>query len=804
MTDFEKLGVFYLGAEYDLETGQRKERLLLYDSKDLVTHAVCVGMTGSGKTGLGICLLEEAAIDGIPCIIIDPKGDLTNLMLSFPDLKPDDFLPWISEGEARDKGLTREQFASRRADLWRNGLQEWGQDGDRIQRLRDSAEFAVYTPGSSAGTPVSILHSFSVPDSRVIDDLELLRERIQSTVSSILGLLGVEADPLRSREHILLSTIFERSWRERRNLDIPGLIQQIQDPQTERIGVMNLEAFYPAKDRFELAMMLNNLLAAPGFELWMSGEPLDIGRMLHTANGKPRVSIFSIAHLNDSERMFFVSLLFTQFLGWVRMQPGTDSLRAILYMDEIFGYFPPVANPPSKEPLLVLLKQARAFGVGIVLATQNPVDLDYKGLSNAGTWFIGRLQTERDRERLLDGLETLGGAVRRTEVGRILSTLNSRVFFMNNVHEEGPVVFESRWALSYLAGPLTREQIHRLPKPEANVSSPAVEETQPVDRIPHSAAASQQRPVLPPHVPEAFLPVHRPESIDAKLLYVPGLLAFGKIFYADAKVGIALQQEIIRLAMFHDDNISWDSSTEIAITDSELEKLPEVDASFQDVPEIAIQSKSYNVWKKSFSDWMFHDHRLVLMKSENLQQFSQPNESEQSFRIRLQQASRENRDRLVERIRQKYARRIESLQEKIRRAEVTVEREQHQATQQKVQTAISFGATVLGALFGRKRVSVSTLGRATTAARGVGRSMKESQDIERARENVTALHQQLKDLEGRLLEETHELQDRLDPMKEVLTEVEIRPKKSGISVSQITLAWIPHWLDDEGKLHPAF
>ncbi len=460
-SDFEKLGVFYLGRPHDLRAGKsRGDEPLLYDAKDLVTHAVCVGMTGSGKTGLCLSLLEEAALDGVPAIAIDPKGDLPNLLLTFPDLSPGDFAPWINEDDARRKGLTPEAYAAQQAELWRTGLGRWGQDGERIRRLRAAADFAIYTPGSTAGLPLSIVASFACPPAAVREDAELLRERVATTATSLLGLAGVDADPLKSREHVLVSTLLDTAWRAGRNLDIPTLIQEIQSPPMSRVGVLDLESFFPSRARFELAMAVNNLLAAPGFGAWMEGEPLDVARLLRTPEGKPRVAIVSIAHLSDAERMFFVSLLLNEVLGWMRAQSGTTSLRAILYMDEIFGYFPPVANPPSKTPLLTLLKQARAFGLGVVLATQNPVDLDYKGLSNAGTWFIGRLQTERDKARVLEGLE--GAAAGATGFDRqameaTIAGLGNRVFLMHDVHEDGPVVFETRWAMSYLRGPLTRD-----------------------------------------------------------------------------------------------------------------------------------------------------------------------------------------------------------------------------------------------------------------------------------------------------------------------------------------------------------
>jgi hypothetical protein len=463
---FEKLGAFYLGRPYDPVKKAAQPGLLLYDSKDLVTHAVCVGMTGSGKTGLCIDLLEEAALDGVPAIAIDPKGDLTNLMLTFPELRPEDFRPWINEDDARAKSLSPDAYAAQQAKLWRDGLAAWGEDGERIRRLKDAADFAIYTPGSSAGIPISILASFAAPAQGVRDDSELLRDRVTTTASSILGLLGIAADPIQSREHILIANLLTKAWSAGEGLDLGALIAQIQKPPMTRVGALDLESFYPEKERGQLAVKINNLLASPGFNAWLEGVPLDVGQLLRTESGKPRVAIVSIAHLSEAERMFFVSLLLGQVLDWVRTQSGTTSLRAVLYMDEIFGYFPPVAEPPSKRPLLTLLKQSRAFGLGIVLATQNPVDLDYKGLANTGTWFLGRLQTERDKARVLEGLESASAAAHaeldKGEIDKLLSGLSQRIFLMHNVHEDAPVVFESRWAMSYLRGPLTRDQIKKL------------------------------------------------------------------------------------------------------------------------------------------------------------------------------------------------------------------------------------------------------------------------------------------------------------------------------------------------------
>ncbi len=463
MHDFEKLGAFYLGKRYDTDSEKLTEELVLYDSKDLNTHAVIIGMTGSGKTGLGIGILEEAALDHIPVIAIDPKGDMGNLLLTFPKLAADDFQPWVNPRTATDKGQTVEQFAAGQAALWKKGLGEWGQDGKRIAQLRKNVDLNIYTPGSNSGVPVSVLQSFNAPEQALIDDIDLYRERVQSTATGILTLLGIDADPVASREHILISRLLDKAWREGRNLDVAGLIMEIQDPPITKVGVMNLDSFFPAKDRFALAMRLNNLLAAPGFEAWMQGTPLNAKSLLYTEEGKPRISIMSIAHLDDAQRMFFVSMLLNELIAWMRAQQGTSSLRAILYMDEIFGYMPPVANPPSKRLFLTLLKQARAYGLGLVLATQNPVDLDYKGLSNTGTWFIGRLQTERDKARVMEGLEgASGGKFNKQAMERTIAGLGKRRFLLHNVHEDEAVVFNTRWVMSYLAGPLTRDHIRTL------------------------------------------------------------------------------------------------------------------------------------------------------------------------------------------------------------------------------------------------------------------------------------------------------------------------------------------------------
>lgn len=802
--DFEKLGVFYLGKEYDLSSRQRSEVPILYDAKDLCTHAVCVGMTGSGKTGLCLALLEEAAIDGIPSIIIDPKGDLSNLLLTFPNLKPQDFRPWINEEDALKKGVTPDEFAAQQASLWSKGLQEWGQDGARIHRLKEAADFAIYTPASSAGLPVSIVKSFAAPPSEVIEDSELFRDRVNTTVTSLLGLLGMQADPLKSREHILLSTLLSQAWSAGKDVDLPDLIAQVQSPPIQRVGVMDIETFYPSKDRFALAMQINSLLASPGFSRWMEGEPLDIGAMIHSPSAKPRCIIFSIAHLSDPERMFFVSLLLNQVLGWVRTQSGTSSLRAILYMDEIAGYFPPTANPPSKQPLLTLMKQARAFGVGVVLATQNPVDLDYKGLANAGTWFIGRLQTDRDKQRVLDGLEGASAQASskfdRASMDRLLSQLGTRVFLMNNVHEDHPVVFETRWCLSYLRGPLTRAQIKVLTDSKRS-SAPAAPAAPDKSAAAFLLSGSPSRPVLPSEVPQYFLP----SRASGPVTYVPMLLGLSRIYYSDTKTNVDQEVSASLLATFTQGPVAidWDRAESAELSEADLEREPGAQSSFVPPPPDASNPKNYDAWKKSLADALFRAESISIFTCKELDQHSKPGESEKDFRLRLDQSSRETRDAALDKIRAKYASKSAALQDRRRRAEAKVAVQKEQASGAKWNTAISVGSAILGALLGRKTISAGNISKASTAARGVSRTMKESSDVGRAEEDVAAVDEQIQALEATMQTELDAAAANVDPTTIPLERITLKPRKTNITVKAVVLAWAPHTKDGD-ILKPAW
>lgn len=803
MQDFEKLGAFYLGKRYDVGAGELADDLVLYDAKDLTTHAVIIGMTGSGKTGLGIGLLEEAALDRIPVIALDPKGDLGNLLLSFPELKPDDFRPWINEREAADKGLEPAAFAQKQAELWRNGLADWGQDGERIRRLREAADLAIYTPGSSAGLEVSVLRSFAAPSPALREDADLYRERIQATATGVLALLDINADPITSREHILLSNILEKSWDADRDLDVSGLIQAIQKPPLEKVGVMDLEAFFPAKERFELAMGLNNLLAAPGFEAWMEGEPLDVGRLLYTESGGPRVSVMSIAHLPEAERMFFVSMLLNELIGWMRCQQGTSSLRAILYMDEVFGYLPPTANPPSKPLFLTLLKQARAYGLGLVLATQNPVDLDYKALSNAGTWCIGRLQTERDKARVMEGLEgaAAGGNFDKQRMEQLIAGLGKRVFLLHNVHETAPVVFHTRWAMSYLPGPFTRDQIKTLMAERKRVK-PTAAEASAMTETTAATENEQNAPVLAPGIDQYFLPLGR--DADGELIYQAGIIGAAKVRYESRKHAISATRDLLHLIFFEDGPVplDWAEAETLAIDVGRLEQAGRKGAAYAACPAPANDPKNYSDWEKRYQQWLRGDNPLTVLYSQTLDLVSEPGEDERAFRIRLQQAAREARDAEVRKLRKKFASRLDAQQKTITKAQQKLARESEQANQQQLSAAVSVGTALLGAFLGRK--GVGSVSRAGTAAKGLGRIGKERGDVARAEQDLQRAQQALAELEIELQDEVEAQDDLLNAQAETLEQIEIRPKSNDVQVQLLALIWAPYYRGADGFLTPAW
>ncbi|HKL62329.1 MAG TPA: DUF87 domain-containing protein [Woeseiaceae bacterium] len=804
MQDFEKLGAFYVGKAIDETTGTVGNELILYDSKDLTTHAVIIGMTGSGKTGLGIGLIEEAAMDHVPVIAIDPKGDLGNLLLTFPDLGADDFEPWVNPSAAVNQGRTVRQFAADQAALWKKGLADWGQDGERIRALRERADMAVYTPGSTAGLPVSVLRSFAAPDQAFREDRDLYRERVQATATSILSLLGIDADPVSSREHILIANLLDHHWSEGRDLDVATLIGLIQNPPLTRIGVMSLDAFYPPDQRFKLAMQLNSLLAAPGFEAWMEGEPLSAQGLFYTGTGKPRVSVMSIAHLSDPERMFFVSMLLNEIIAWMRAQPGTASLRALLYMDEIFGYMPPVANPPSKLLLLTLLKQARAYGLGLVLSTQNPVDLDYKGLSNTGTWFIGRLQTERDKARVMQGLEgaATGTGFDRGRLEQTIGGLGKRRFLLHNVHEDGPVVFNTRWVMSYLPGPLTRDQIRRLMAERREAAREAKAAPGATAPAPSAAGIAAAPPVMPPEIHQYWLPAGRENPGD--IVYRARLIGSAEAAYTSSRYAVDEQRRYLLAAEPGDGPavMDWNEAQELPVDAQALESRGLPGTAYAPLAEPLAAADHYADWERELKRWIRNERPVVLYRNRELKFTSEPGESEAEFRIRLQQAASEKRDQAVAKLRKRYASKVNTLENRLLRARQTLERESQQVAKKGIDTVISVGTAILGAVLGRKRLSTTTAGRIGSAVKTAGGMHKEAGDVARAEETVARVEAELAELDARMKEEVAALDTAFDAHSAELEEIPVRAAASNIRVHFVGLLWVPHRRTEDDRLIP--
>ncbi len=821
----EKLVSFYLGQEYDLAQGKALDVPVTYDARNLTTHAVIVGMTGSGKTGLGIILLEEAALDGVPSIVIDPKGDMTNLLLTFPDLHPEDFLPWVNADDARRKNMTEEEWAAAQAASWQKGLASTGQDGERIRRLKASAEFVIYTPGSSAGRPVSILDTFKAPDLSWDTDSELLRDKIGSVVSALLALVGIEADPMRSREHILLANIFENAWRAGKDMDLPKIIVGVQKPPFSQLGVMPLDTFYPEKDRMQLAMLLNGLMASPSFADWIQGDPMDVGALLHSATGKPKVSILYIAHLSDAERQFFVTLLLEQVVSWMRAQTGTTSLRALLYMDEVFGYLPPTANPPSKQPMLTLLKQARAFGLGLVLATQNPVDLDYKALTNAGTWFIGRMQADRDKQRLLDGLEsarTSGGGPSRSDFDRMISSVQPRVFILHSVYDDKPTIFTTRWAMSYLRGPLTITQLRQLqpqpaaagPAPTGAGPGPAGQPARPgrgaaepsfVPAAPGSGYSTVP-PQLPSEVTQVYVPVQIPFQtalaawtraqgvsvrtqvpLQGSLVYGPGLAGLATLYYAHTASRQTFEEEVAYLLPAEGEEMDW-SKGKAKLQSQDLERSPEDGAAFADLPRELGTAKRLAALQKRFEDYLAFNSTYTVRYNPSLKLYSEPGESEAEFQRRCRQAAEKARDAELRELTARIKRQLDQLQTKLDREERELGVDKDKLSGRKQEELLSGAETIFGLFTGRKRsTGLSSASRRRRMTKDAKAQVAES---ERA---IKDLEDQIDELEQEAKKEEEELTAKWQQLMDEVQEIEVRPRRSDLRVHLFALAWLPRW-----------
>ena len=838
MTDNE----LYLGRLYDPQKKTTTENPFTYDPADLTTHAVVTGMTGSGKTGLCITLLEEAALQGIPAIIIDPKGDLTNLLLHFPHLAPQDFQPWIDPEMARRAGKSLDQAASEAAKSWRKGLEGWGIGTDRLQALQNAVQFAVYTPGSDSGLMVKALSSLSLPSAEERADREVLVDKISSTVTALLGLVGLkDIDPLRSNEHILLSNIIEETWKQERHVDLTELILLIQNPPFDKLGAIPLETFFPQKERMELAIQLNNLLASPSFQVWREGAELDVQSLLFMPDGRPRHSVFYLAHLSDEERMFFVTLLLSAVESWMRTQAGASSLRAILYMDELFGYLPPQSNPPSKKPLLRFLKQARAYGLGLLLATQNPVDLDYKALSNAGTWFIGKLQTERDKERLLDGLESASGTVSRREIDKLISKLGKRVFIQHNVHARHPSVFQTRWAMNFLAGPMTRNQIPALnklagadllkvaPEPSGSTAQtatgseaqPAVDSPKPAptaladpgsrptpSKTLSSAIGYETRPPVPTGVDEYFLPTNLslteamraagkslPDAQLDSVLYRPTLLAAANIRFLDRKYGVDAEVQRAVLVAEPDRRgvVRWEDHFFSNFPANNVERTPAPQARFSELDSPLNASRQMSALQRDFVDWIYRSITVTAKANEALKVYAGPDVSQAVFIKACAEAAREARDAEIEKVAARFDRKIKTLEDRLAREERELHEDEAELSHRKIEEMGTHAENVLGLFGGSKRSR--RLSSSLTKRRLTEQAKAEVEESEGA---IAQYEQDIKALENERTGAIEEIKDHWGDAVNDITEVTVTPKKTNIYIELFGVAWMPFYLVSSG------
>ena len=822
----ETSGKFYLGRIFDPQQVKATDQSLLYEPADLTTHAVVVGMTGSGKTGLCIDLLEEAALNNIPALMIDPKGDMTNTLLHFPDLLPQDFQPWVNPDQARRAGKTLEQAGTDAAQLWKQGLTDWGIDQERILKLKNSAQFAVFTPGSDAGIPVNILASLKAPSIAWESNKETLREKISGTVTALLGLVGLQdIDPVRSREHILLANIFENAWSNGKDLDLGELILQTQSPPFPKLGVFDVNTFFPEKDRFQLAMLLNNILAAPAFQVWIEGQPLYIPSLLFTPDGKIRHSVFYIAHLSDSERMFFVTLLYSAVETWMRSQTGTNTLRALVYFDEIFGYLPPVANPPSKQPMLRMLKQARAFGVGQVLVTQNPVDVDYKALSNAGTWMIGKLQTDQDKQRLLDGLDSaMSGSLNRAEYDRLISTLGKRVFLLHNVNAKGPALFQTRWAMNYLTGPLARTHIPDLnklagaalsvPVPAATIAQPAALNGQaagpetfqvaPASLGYAGAKPSSTRPTIPSGIAEYFLPNNLTftqafkaagrefptEAYSQGLIYRPVILSQSNARLYNLKYKLDIDTYKTALVENPDRRgvVRWDNYLTDRIDPSKLDQAPDPQARFLQLEAPLSDVRLMSALQKDFFDWAYRTTEVTVRGNEALKVYAGPEMTEGEFRTQCASAARQARDAELEKASATYDSKLRTLKEKLDREQRELKQDEAELSSRKMEELGTGIETVAGFLgFGRKRSISSSITKRRMAKQAKG-------DVEESVDAIKDIKEQIAIIEIEQATALQAVNDKWGEVANQITEIPITAQKKDFLLDFFGVAWMPYHL----------
>jgi hypothetical protein len=760
----------YLGT--NLDGGGR----VVLDADHLTTHAVCVGMTGSGKTGLGIVALEELARRGTPLLVVDLKGDMVDLLLTFPGLDGPSFAPWVPVEEVgeRDRVAVAAEVAAR----WQAGLETAGLGGEDIAAVRSGVEWRLVTPGASA-SPLDILPSLAAPAAGVDLSGDAVRDRVDGVVSGLLSLVGRGGDPLTDRDHVLLASVVLDAWKRGSDLDLEALVRTVADPPFDALGALPLESFYGRDDRMKLVMALNTLLASPAFGVWTRGTPLTMEALLG-APGAPRATILSVAHLDERQRLFVLALVASELVAWMRRQPASSGLRALLYMDEVTGILPPhPANPPTKTPLLTLLKQGRAFGVGAWLATQNPVDLDYKAVGNAGVQLIGRLITERDRDRALDGLglRELGDGRRTDEV---VAGLGKREFVLVDVRSTPRVrTLASRWAMSYLRGPVTLPEMG--PLVAEVVSAPSPDEPPDGPRTADSGAA--QPPLM---------------NLAVDQRYVAGLAGSASPWVVvESRVhlerkGIGLDRdtdEVWRFSVDPDGRIDWEAAQALDGV-PELVSAPPPEAVFPAVAPARLEDELDGV-EREFVAWRARRASSVLANPA-LDLVADVGESREAFLARCLELADRADDIDQERAKARFEKRMDTLRRRLDRERDELDRDRTQLESRRAEEKLGMVEGLFSVLLGSKSAR-SAAGKLASRARTTATKRRMRQRAEGAvvesEHEIERIEAQLEDLADEMQAEIDRIAAESEAMASRVEEVAVRPTRTRVEVRGVTLVW---------------
>jgi hypothetical protein len=749
------------------------------DMDHLTTHAVCVGMTGSGKTGLGIVVLEELARRGVSLLVIDLKGDMVDLLLNFPSFAAADFAPWVPADEIEDR--ERKLVAAEQAEFWRHGLEASGLGPDDLLAVREGVQWQLLTPGAGSVAPLDILPALSAPEGwDPAGDPDAATDRVNGVTSALLSLVGRGGDPLSDRDHVLTASVILERWRRRETLDLAALLASLVNPPMDTLGALSVESFYPRDERMKLVMALNTLLASPAFAAWTEGVPLDMDLLLGR-DATPRASIVSVAHLDETQRLFVIALLTSELVAWMRRQPAHAGLRALLYMDEVQGIMPPYPrNPPTKQPLLTLFKQGRAYGVGAWVATQNPVDLDYKVLGNAGVKLVGRLITDRDRERALEGLD-LARLPDGRRADEIVAGLGKREFLLTDVRaKQRARSFGSRWAMSYLRGPVTLTEMGPLLGREDSIPSPATESA---ERKRSTGGKRGQPPPLAVEITVGFDP-------DASGEAIASVLVRNRLSVQRTTLGLYRQlEEVWRFPIGGDGSVGWE----------EAQILPEMPALFEKPPEglrfpaAAPGTMSSELEKagSAFTAWRAR-RPLMLLVNEKLKLVANEGEPRDAFLSRCVAAADRADDSTQDRTRKRYEGRIKTLGKRLKRERDELDRDQAQLESRRVEEKMGMLEGLFSVLMGSRSISSASRKAVSKMKTAAGkRRMRQTAEaaVIESENEIERLEIEIESLAGELQDEIDRIGAESEKLAEEIKEKAIRAKKADIEVLDLILVW---------------